>query len=131
MTIITTTCRGCGQEIEPDRRTIVGGVWRLCRDCREGDTKTFGSVVYPLCHKVLQSGKHRGACPGRCRRRNREVAACWLARCTKSSEILRRHRLSDLGCTFLPITSPDLRPSEPKMWGQLAEMHPVACGLGY
>ena len=34
MTIITTTCRRCGQEFEPDRRAIVAGSWRLCPACQ-------------------------------------------------------------------------------------------------
>jgi hypothetical protein len=34
---ILVTCRRCGTEFAPDRRAIVGGMWRLCADCRDGD----------------------------------------------------------------------------------------------
>jgi hypothetical protein len=68
MTIITTTCRRCGTEFEPDHRAIVAGAWRLCPDCRDTGTSSHGPAVCPLCHRVLKSGKHRGPCPGRRRR---------------------------------------------------------------
>jgi hypothetical protein len=75
MTIITTTCRRCGTEFEPDREAIVAGAWRLCPACR--DTPR-GPAVCPLCRRVLKGGTHRGPCPGRRRRgRNREVAESW------------------------------------------------------
>ena len=35
MTTIQTWCRRCGREFVADRRAIVAGSWRLCRDCRE------------------------------------------------------------------------------------------------
>jgi hypothetical protein len=68
MTIITTTCRRCGAEFEPGREAIVVGAWRLCPGCR--DVAPSGPVVYPQCHRVLKSGKHRGPCPGRRRTRS-------------------------------------------------------------
>ena len=74
MTIITTTCRRCGTEFEPDRRAIVTGAWRVCPDCRDGGTKAPVPAVCRACGRVLKSGAHRNGCPGRRRRgRNREV----------------------------------------------------------
>jgi hypothetical protein len=49
MTIIATTCRRCGQELEPGREAIVAGAWRLCPDCRDRSTNVLGSMVYPQC----------------------------------------------------------------------------------
>jgi hypothetical protein len=59
---ILVACRHFGVEFEPGREAIVGGVWRLCPDCRS-------PVVCPLCYHVLKSGTHRGPCPGPRRRR--------------------------------------------------------------
>ncbi len=69
MTIITTTSRRCGTEFEPDHRTIVAAVWRLCLDCRDGNDIPRGPAICATCRHVLKSGRHSSPCLGRLRRR--------------------------------------------------------------
>ena len=80
MTAIIATCRRCAVEFEPDRRAVVSGAWRLCPACQDvgtaadvlpivGEISNGRPAVCPICRRVLKSGTHRGACPGRRRRR--------------------------------------------------------------
>ena len=39
MSIITTTCRRCGQEFEPGREAIIADAWRLCPVCCGDDAE--------------------------------------------------------------------------------------------
>jgi hypothetical protein len=39
-TVVVTTCKSCGAEMEADREAIVAGLWRTCPRCRSGRTET-------------------------------------------------------------------------------------------
>ena len=54
MNTITTRCRQCGAEFEPDRRAIVAATWRLCPACRPQPAEEQHCTQ---CGPVLRSNK--------------------------------------------------------------------------
>ena len=84
MPTFVTRCKDCGTEFEPGTDAIRAGNWQHCPDCHAAivgssaptpmpESPAPGPVVCPLCKRVLKSGRHRGSCPGRARRRSRDA----------------------------------------------------------
>jgi hypothetical protein len=59
MPVIETVCRKCGNAFEPDRRAIVGGVWRLCPSCRDDDPDHAPvlTTACQRCGRLLRGGR--------------------------------------------------------------------------
>jgi hypothetical protein len=58
MTSMLTTCRTCGQEFEPDHRSIVTATWRTCQACLPAAAPAsddFGSRC-ERCGRPLRAG---------------------------------------------------------------------------
>jgi hypothetical protein len=59
MTAVVTTCRDCGTEFTPDRRTILRGEWKCCPACRPADPPPPGDAGATAEEARLLGGQNR------------------------------------------------------------------------